>query len=55
MEPYKLVYQWSAWYVWGWCLDREAFRLFKLNRLWELELGAGPFAARELPPGGDGL
>ena len=50
MEPYKLVYRWSAWYVWGWCLDREAFRLFKLNRLWELELGAGPFAVRELPP-----
>ncbi len=49
MEPYKLVFRWSAWYVWGWCLDREAFRLFKLNRLWDLELGAEPFAARELP------
>ena len=49
IEPYKLVFQWSAWYVWGWCLDREAFRLFKLNRLWGLELGAGPFAARDLP------
>ncbi len=50
MEPYKLVFRWSAWYVWGWCLDREAFRLFKLNRLWDLELGEGPFEARELPP-----
>lgn len=49
MEPYKLVFRWSAWYVWGWCLDREAFRLFKLNRLWDLELGAEPFAARKLP------
>ena len=37
IEPYKLVFRWSAWYVWGWCLEREAFRLFKLNRLWELE------------------
>ena len=50
MEPYKLVFRWSAWYVWGWCLDREAFRLFKLNRLWDLELGEGLFRARELPP-----
>lgn len=49
IEPYKLVYRWSAWYVWGWCLNREAFRLFKLNRLWELETGLGSFAARELP------
>ena len=50
MEPYKLVFRWSAWYVWGWCLNREAFRLFKLNRLWDLELGEGPFRARGLPP-----
>lgn len=49
IEPYKLVFQWSAWYVWGWCIEREAFRLFKLNRLWELELGAEPFAVRDLP------
>lgn len=49
MEPYKLVYRWSAWYVWGWCLEREAFRLFKLNRLWDLELGTEPFEARDLP------
>lgn len=50
IEPYKLVYQWSAWYVWGWCIDREAFRLFKLNRLWELEPGSDIFTARDLPP-----
>lgn len=50
LEPYKLIFRWSAWYVLGWCPNREAFRLFKLNRLWGLELGAGPFAARELPP-----
>lgn len=49
VEPCKLVFRWSAWYVWGWCRDREAFRLFKLNRLWELELGREPFGARELP------
>lgn len=49
IEPYKLVFRWSAWYVWGWCLDREAFRLFKLNRLWELEPSPDTFVPRELP------
>lgn len=33
IEPYYLVFQWSSWYVWGWCLDREDYRLFKLNRM----------------------
>lgn len=50
VEPYKLVFRWSAWYVWGWCLNREAFRLFKLNRLWNLNLVAEPFEAREFLP-----
>lgn len=50
IEPYKLVFRWSAWYVWGWCPERQAFRLFKLNRLWNLEQGAEPFETREFPP-----
>lgn len=39
VEPYYLVFHWSAWYVWGWCRSREDFRLFKLNRMTELGLG----------------
>ncbi len=50
VEPYKLVFRWSAWYVWGWCLERNAFRLFKLNRLGALKIGSDTFAPRELPP-----
>lgn len=49
IEPYKLIFQWSAWYLWGWCLDRKSFRLFKLNRLWEAELGGESFTARDIP------
>ena len=33
VEPYYLVFHWSSWYLWGWCRDRAAFRLFKLNRM----------------------
>ena len=36
VEPYYLVFRWSSWYVWGWCLERKDYRLFKLNRMDEL-------------------
>lgn len=49
IEPYRLIFKWSAWYVWGYCLQRQDFRLFKLNRLWNLETSTNIFAPRELP------
>jgi predicted DNA-binding transcriptional regulator YafY len=51
IEPYCITFQWSAWYVFGYCLDRKDFRLFKLNRLWELEVTDEAFAPREIPNG----
>lgn len=36
IEPYHLIFQWAGWYVWGWCLTRQDFRLFKLNRMTDL-------------------
>lgn len=39
VEPYYLVFRWSAWYLWGWCLARQDFRLFKLNRMTGLSTG----------------
>ena len=39
IEPYHLIFQWSSWYVWGFCLTRQDFRLFKLNRMTELQVG----------------
>lgn len=38
-EPYYLVFQWSSWYVWAYCLDKNDFRLFKLNRMTNLKTG----------------
>ena len=48
IEPYDLVFQWASWYVWGWCATRQDFRLFKLNRMAGLEMGA-LFAKRPAP------
>lgn len=39
IEPYYLIFQWSSWYVWGWCRMRKDFRLFKLNRMTDLKVG----------------
>lgn len=49
VEPYYLVFQWSSWYVWGWCLERKDYRLFKLNRMdCVVETDRG-FLRREVP------
>lgn len=50
IEPYYLIFQWSSWYVWGYCMERADFRLFKLNRLMGLKSTGEFFEARQLPP-----
>ena len=50
LEPYLLVFQWSSWYVWGFCLMRQDYRLFKLNRMVDLECCQEVFDKRILPP-----
>lgn len=50
IEPYLLVFQWSSWYVWGYCQKRQDYRLFKLNRMLELEMLDCHFVSRNPPP-----
>ena len=50
LEPCLVVFQWSAWYVFGFCCDRLDFRLFKLTRLSNLRILDERFAPREIPP-----
>lgn len=49
VEPCRLVFRWSSWYLWGWCREREDFRLFKLNRMLDLELTGERFPPRAVP------
>lgn len=49
IEPYHLIFKWSSWYVFGYCLDREAYRLFKLNRSWNINVLDKEFIPREVP------
>lgn len=47
IEPYLLLFQWSSWYVYGYCRKRKDFRMFKLNRLWELKETQESYQVRE--------
>ena len=49
LEPYHLVFQWSNWYVWGYCTHREDYRMFKLSRMTELALTDEKRANRDVP------
>jgi len=49
IEPYLVMFQWSSWYVYGYCLERLDWRMFKLNRLWNLNVSDKLFETRELP------
>ena len=50
IEPYFVVFQWNAWYVFGFCLLRQDWRLFKLMRLWDLECLDESYTIRDIPP-----
>jgi len=50
IEPQFVIFQWMAWYVFGFCHDRQDWRLFKLGRLWNLTLSRNTFAPRDIPP-----
>ena len=50
IEPYIVVFQWTSWYVFGYCLERQDWRMFKLNRLWNLSASGKRFAVRDIPP-----
>ena len=39
VEPALLVFEWSSWYLWGWCREKNAPRLFKLDRMESLQTG----------------
>ncbi|MBO4651913.1 MAG: YafY family transcriptional regulator [Lachnospiraceae bacterium] len=49
VEPYYVVFQWTSWYVYGWCLAREDYRLFKLNRMDGVRETEEHFSCRKAP------
>jgi len=50
VEPYHIIFQWASWYLFGFCLERQDFRSFKLTRLWNLRQCEERYVPREFPP-----
>ncbi len=49
IEPYLIVFKWSDWYVFGFCRERQDFRLYKLRRMWNLQITQESFTVRDIP------
>lgn len=49
IEPCLAVFKWSDWYVFGYCRQRQDFRMYKLRRLWDLRVTDETFSPREVP------
>jgi predicted DNA-binding transcriptional regulator YafY len=49
IEPYRIVFRWSSWYIFGFCTERQDFRMYKLNRLWNLQVTDTAFEPRNIP------
>lgn len=49
VEPYYLIFRWSSWYLWGWCKSRKDYRLFKLNRMDQVQISDNTFSKRQAP------
>lgn len=50
VEPYRLMLKVDSWYIQGYCVEREDFRLFKLVRMSNLQILNETFTTRETPP-----
>lgn len=33
MEPMRLVFKGQAWYLWGYCITKNNFRIFRISRI----------------------
>ncbi len=49
IEPYLIVFKWSDWYVFGFCRERQDFRMYKLRRMWNLQISQESFTVRNIP------
>jgi predicted DNA-binding transcriptional regulator YafY len=54
VEPAKLLFKCRAWYVRGFCLSKQANRIFKLSRISEVQMTGESFSQRPAAEGEEG-
>ena len=50
IEPYRVVFKESSWYVQGYCTDKSDYRIFKLARMSKLQALRTTFEPRDFSP-----
>lgn len=50
VEPLRLWFKGGSWYLQGFCLEKQSIRIFKLNRMGQLEQLGSSFSPRAIPP-----
>ncbi len=50
IEPYRLIFKDSNWYIQAYCTSRQDFRTFRLSRMSSLQVLDEAFVPRELVP-----
>ncbi len=48
IEPYFIVFQWSSWYVYGYNIEYNNFRLYKLTRMLDVNVLDEKFVKRNI-------
>ncbi len=49
VQPYQLAYKGTAWYLKAFCTKKQDWRIFKLNRILDLEILEESFPRRDFP------
>ena len=48
VEPLTIAFRWRSWYLYGYCRNREDYRLFRISRIQDPEILASIIHRREL-------
>ena len=48
VEPLTIVFKWYSWYLYGFCLEKNDYRLFRISRMKNVEICSRRFIRREL-------
>lgn len=50
VQPYRLCFRGMNWYLQAFCMERQAFRVFKLSRMQDIQMLAHTFVRTGAPP-----
>lgn len=50
VDPYRVVFQWSNWYLFGYSEQRQDFRMYKLSRMCDWKVLEEGYESRDIPP-----